>query len=122
MPGRGVIEAPSLRALAARLLGEQEVDPGEDLSAPAFVALDSSSDARAYKDMSDVKGQPEAKRALEIAAAGGHHVALLGRAGVGKTLLAERLPGILPNLDDEQTLEVTANPKLKRGLDGTGGG
>ena len=122
VPGLEVIEAPSLRALAARLLGEQEVDPGVDLSAPAFVALESSSDARAYKDMSDVKGQPEAKRALEIAAAGGHHVALLGRAGVGKTLLAERLPGILPNLDDEQALEVTSIHQLSGRLDSAGTG
>ena len=52
-----------------------------------------------------------------IAAAGGHHVALLGRAGVGKTLLAERLPGILPDLDDEQALEVTSIHQLS-GRDG----
>ncbi|MGB3672988.1 MAG: ATP-binding protein, partial [Candidatus Nanopelagicales bacterium] len=64
------------------------------------------------RDMSEVRGQLEAKRALEIAAAGGHHVALLGRAGVGKTLLAERFPTLLPDLDDERALEVTAIHQL----------
>ena len=117
VPGLDVVEAPSLRALAARLLGEQESDVGEDSPVPTFASTDTPRDACAFKDMSDVKGQPHAKRALEIAAAGGHHVALLGRAGVGKTLLAERLPGILPDLDDEQALEVTSIHQLS-GRDG----
>ncbi|MDG4802355.1 YifB family Mg chelatase-like AAA ATPase [Micromonospora sp. WMMD980] len=59
-------------------------------------------------DLSDVAGQPLGRRALEIAAAGGHHLALLGPPGAGKTMLAERLPSILPELDDEAALEVTA--------------
>lgn len=53
-------------------------------------------------------GQAFGKRALEIAAAGGHHVALLGPPGAGKTMLAERLPGLLPPLDDAAALEVSA--------------
>ncbi|WP_433391340.1 YifB family Mg chelatase-like AAA ATPase [Micromonospora sp. KLBMP9576] len=59
-------------------------------------------------DLADVAGQELGRRALEIAAAGGHHVALLGPPGAGKTMLAERLPSILPELDDEAALEVTA--------------
>lgn len=59
-------------------------------------------------DLADVHGQENACRALEIAAAGGHHVHLVGEAGSGKTMLAQRLPGILPPLSDEVSLEVTA--------------
>lgn len=64
--------------------------------------------APALKDLAEVRGQHAAKFALEVAAAGGHHIALLGPPGVGKTLLAERLPGILPPLDVQESLEVTA--------------
>lgn len=59
-------------------------------------------------DLADVHGQAEARRALEVSAAGGHHAAMIGLPGVGKTLLAERLPGVLPVLDDDTALEVTA--------------
>ena len=59
-------------------------------------------------DLADVLGQPQARLALEIAAAGGHHLAMLGPPGAGKTMLASRLPGILPPLSDEESLEVTA--------------
>lgn len=61
-----------------------------------------------HPDLADVAGQFSAKRALEIAAAGGHHLFLLGTPGAGKTMLAERLPGLLPPLSDEAALEVTA--------------
>ncbi|MEG3634358.1 YifB family Mg chelatase-like AAA ATPase [Micromonospora palythoicola] len=59
-------------------------------------------------DLAEVAGQGLGRRALEIAAAGGHHLALIGPPGAGKTMLAERLPSILPELDDEAALEVTA--------------
>ena len=59
-------------------------------------------------DLADVVGQDEGRRALETAAAGGHHLLLVGPPGAGKTMLAERLPGLLPPLDDEQAMEVTA--------------
>ncbi|MET7963614.1 YifB family Mg chelatase-like AAA ATPase [Micromonospora zamorensis] len=59
-------------------------------------------------DLADVAGQQLGRRALEVAAAGGHHLALLGPPGAGKTMLAERLPSILPELDDDAALEVTA--------------
>ena len=58
-------------------------------------------------DMSDVRGQQQARRALEIAASGGHHLLMSGSPGVGKSMLAHRLPGILPPLTMEQALEVT---------------
>jgi magnesium chelatase family protein len=59
-------------------------------------------------DLCDVRGQWEARRALEVCAAGGHHLSMMGLPGVGKTLLAERLPGLLPSLEDATALEVTA--------------
>src|SRR5438067_2424921 len=59
-------------------------------------------------DFADVLGQARGRRVMEIAAAGGHHVFLGGPPGVGKTMLAERLPGLLPDLTVEEALEVTA--------------
>jgi magnesium chelatase family protein len=59
-------------------------------------------------DLADVAGQEMGRYGLEVAAAGGHHMALFGAPGAGKTMLAERLPSILPELDDDAALEVTA--------------
>jgi magnesium chelatase family protein len=72
-------------------------EPGESGSLPAAVP-----------DMCDVSGQGEARRALEVAAAGAHHLLLTGPPGAGKTMLAERLPGLLPDLGDTEAMEVTA--------------
>jgi magnesium chelatase family protein len=59
-------------------------------------------------DLCDVSGQEEARQALEVAAAGGHHMLLTGPPGAGKTMLAERLPGLLPDLAETAAMEVTA--------------
>jgi magnesium chelatase family protein len=59
-------------------------------------------------DLGDVVGQAAGRRAIEVAAAGGHHLYLAGPPGAGKTMLAERLPGLLPPLDEQAALEVTA--------------
>ena len=59
-------------------------------------------------DLADVMGQEVGRVALEVAAAGGHHLAMIGPPGAGKTMLAQRLPSILPPLTDEEALEVTA--------------
>jgi magnesium chelatase family protein len=68
--------------------------------------------APAYLDMADVRAQPAAKRALEIAAAGGHSLLMLGPPGTGKTMLASRLPGILPPMTQREALESAAVQSL----------
>lgn len=72
-------------------------------------------------DLADVRGQALARRGLEIAAAGGHHMLFVGPPGAGKTLLARRMPGILPALTFDEALEVTAIHSVV-GLLGAGGG
>ena len=69
-------------------------------------------------DLADVRGQAHARRALEIAAAGGHHLLLVGPPGCGKTLLASRLPGLLPEASEAEALEAAAIASVSgRGLD-----
>ncbi|GAA5120521.1 YifB family Mg chelatase-like AAA ATPase [Haloechinothrix salitolerans] len=77
------------------------------------VALRPAPEPRAHAaptvaDLADVTGQPEARWALEVAAAGGHHILFLGPSGTGKSMLARRLPGLLPPLSIDEALEVTA--------------
>ncbi|WP_417551880.1 YifB family Mg chelatase-like AAA ATPase [Marinomonas fungiae] len=67
-----------------------------------------ASDTTLIKDMADVKGQYQARRALEVAAAGSHNLLFVGPAGTGKTMLASRLPGIMPRMTEAEALEVAA--------------
>lgn len=68
-----------------------------------------------YPDLSDVKGQARAKRALEIAASGGHSLLFIGPPGTGKSMLASRLPGILPDLNLDEALETAAVQSVTQG-------
>lgn len=88
--------------------------------APAPPAVTETSPSPTSLDLADVSGQEEAKWALEVAAAGRHHLFLHGPPGVGKTLLAERLPTILPDLTEAESLEVSAVHSLC-GIDLAGG-
>jgi magnesium chelatase family protein len=94
----GLREADSLLAVAAHLHGQKALPFAGASVAPI--------DTNNYPDLSDVKGQAAAKRALEIAAAGGHSLLLNGPPGTGKTLLANRLPGILPPLTESERLDI----------------
>ncbi len=73
---------------------------------PELPADDDVADDVTVDDLADVRGQPTARLALEVAAAGRHHLLLIGPPGAGKTMLARRLPGVLPPLDDAEALEV----------------
>ena len=77
-------------------------------------------DGAHYPDLIDIKGQESAKRALEVAAAGGHNMLMTGPPGSGKSMLAARLPGLLPPLDAEEILEASMIQSLAGVLDGGG--
>lgn len=101
VPGIAVYPVKTLFSLAKHLAGKERIpeQEREDLFRPDEAEYD--------LDMAEVRGQEHAKRALEIAAAGGHNTILVGPPGSGKTLLARALPSILPALSLEESLEVT---------------
>jgi magnesium chelatase family protein len=99
--GIHVIPSKSLIAVVNHLLGAEAISPAHGGSPVA-----STETAQIDHDLAEVHGQEEAKRALEVAAAGGHHLLMSGPPGVGKTMLARCLPGILPPLELTEALEV----------------
>ena len=106
-----VYPARSLLEVCAHLTGREAL--------PRQVALPVASGTSApalYPDLGEVKGQPQARRALEIAAAGRHSLLMIGPPGTGKSMLAQRLPGVLPPLDEADALEAAAIQSLTGGF------
>ncbi|HKY59297.1 MAG TPA: YifB family Mg chelatase-like AAA ATPase [Aeromicrobium sp.] len=107
VPDIEVVSLRSLRQLVALLTGQPEPDD------PPVPPLDDATFARsgtsmAGLDVADVAGQEDARTAILVAATGGHHLAMVGPPGIGKTMLAKRLPGLLPDLTPAEALEVSA--------------
>jgi magnesium chelatase family protein len=109
--GIEILAPASLLALINHFKGTQVLTP----PAPAI-----AEDGARYPDLSDIKGQESAKRALEVAAAGGHNILMVGPPGAGKSMLAERLPGLLPPLDPAEALEVSMVHSVAGALPGGG--
>ena len=100
VPELEVLAVESLGELVAHLRGQQDLKPHPSIDLQSLPAVGQS-------DFQEIKGQEHVKRALEVAAAGGHNVLMIGPPGAGKTLLARAMPGILPRLTIEEALDVT---------------
>ena len=97
-PAMAILAPPHLLSLVNHFKGESSLPrPVPQLDASKQDSL----------DLSDVRGQEMAKRAVEIAAAGGHHILMMGPPGAGKSMLAQRLPGLLPPLEPQEMLEIS---------------
>lgn len=101
-----VLAAKNLLQVCSHLAGTDTIAPFQSAAAPARAI---------YPDMNEVKGQSQAKRALEIAAAGRHSVLMMGPPGTGKSMLATRFPGVLPDMTDDEALEAAAVQSLSAG-------
>jgi len=131
-PARGVLPAalaarkagramilPQANAAEAALVGGLDIHPACHLvqvcdhlirgnQIPRYQSAARSTPSSGIPDLAEVRGQPQAKRALEIAAAGGHSLLMIGPPGSGKSMLATRLPGILPRMNETEALETAA--------------
>lgn len=116
--GRGLV-LPRECATEASLVSQIPLFPADHLLAVCdhlikgdaiepFAGPGAADSALNSPDLADVRGQPHAKRALEIAAAGGHSLLMIGPPGTGKSMLASRLPGILPGMSEQESLETAA--------------
>ncbi len=101
--GASIYQANSLLDVCAHLAGRQQMS--RPAGQPAVIPPN-------YPDLAEVKGQAQAKRALEVAAAGGHSVLMVGPPGTGKSMLAARFPGLLPPMSGEEALESAALSSL----------
>ena len=103
---------PGAQVVGARSLAEVAAAYGADVAVPALPAVEPEhaqvGPRLAALDLADVMGQEDARTCLEVAAAGCHHLLMVGPPGTGKTMLAARLPGLLPDLSEADAVEVTA--------------
>jgi magnesium chelatase family protein len=113
--GLVVMPCATLKAVVDHLLGVTAIEPHVSSASAGGMDIDAPE-----HDLAEVHGQEEGRRALEIAASGGHHLLLTGPPGAGKTMLARCLPGILPPLELEEALEVAQVRSLLGELPGRG--
>ncbi len=118
VPGMSVFGMRSLGQVVAELRGvEVPIAPPVAAMSGSRLLSWRGQDRLGELDLSDVRGIPDARYAVEVAAAGGHHLLLSGPKGAGKTTLAERIPGLLPDLEPAESLELTAIHSLAGALD-----